>query len=560
MSSRIGSFERQRHIKGLLKEHSSVSVDELAALFGVSEGTIRNDLNSLALKNALVRVRGGAVAQEAFEDGPQEDAKDDVCGRIARRAAEHVDDGEVIFLDSSPVAHRMVPFLIPRKRLTVVTNRIETARLLARDGGTSVILTGGSLRPDGSSLFGPLGLKVLQELRVAKAFLSCEAFSLESGMMDSDLLEGQLKGEVIRSATEVIAIIEARRFDAVALSHFVKTSDVHHVVTDDTVSSTVVEGLRECGVGVTICGEDSVQSLAPAGVASPRRRIAFANLSEAIPFAVEVRRGLEHAIKDRSDIDLILADNALDGETALRVAQHLLEQDIDLLIQFQIDEEANNQIMSLYQQRDVPVVAVDIPMVGAVYFGVDNFRAGYMAGTALGGRVHEQWQSRLDYAFVLEERRAGTLPGARIQGQLRGLEEALGGLGSAAQHVLNSGNTRDVARANMQSCLTTLKPGRSAVLCFNDEVALGALDAVVERGWQEHTLIVGQGADRQFRDELRRPGSPVVGATAFHPETYGDRLMELAVRLLEGKPVPPAVYVEHQFVNASNVDSIYPHD
>jgi ribose transport system substrate-binding protein len=455
----------------------------------------------------------------------------------------------------------MATHLATRRHLTVVTNGIETARILARDAGKTVILTGGVLRQDGASSNGPIAERALEGLRITRAFLSCEACSVELGLMGSDLVEGNFKAQAVASAAEVVALVDAKRFEAVALSPFASTDEIGRLVTDDAVPERIVNGLRARGVDVTVCGERAVRSLASMHAAKERHTIGFANLSEEISFAVEVRRSLERAVKSRTDLDLILADNELDGDTARRVAQTLLERDVDLFIQFQIDEVANNQIMNQFQQHEVPVVAVDIPMVGAVYFGVDNFRAGHLAGTALGERIREHWNGRIDHLILLEERRAGSLPQARMQGQVQGLSETLGGLDGVERHVLDSGNTRDVARDNVREFLPSLAAtGRIAVLCFNDEAALGALDAVIDAGLERNTLIVSQGADRSIRDELRRPHSPIVGATAYFPESYGERLLDLATKLIEGAAVPPAVYSEHLFIDATNVDEVYPED
>jgi len=63
-------------------------------------------------------------------------------------------------------------------------------------------------------------------------------------------------------------------------------------------------------------------------------------------------------------------------------------------------------------------------------------------------------------------------------------------------------------------------------------------------------VIVGQGADRRVREELRQPGSRIVGSTAYEPERYGEKLIPLALKIMRGEPVPPAVYMEHTFVRA----------
>jgi ribose transport system substrate-binding protein len=73
-------------------------------------------------------------------------------------------------------------------------------------------------------------------------------------------------------------------------------------------------------------------------------------------------------------------------------------------------------------------------------------------------------------------------------------------------------------------------------------------------------MLVGQGADRLLRAEMRLAARPVLGATAFRPEEYGEHLIRLALDILSGKQVPPAVFMEHFFISPQNVDHYYPPD
>ncbi len=103
------------------------------------------------------------------------------------------------------------------------------------------------------------------------------------------------------------------------------------------------------------------------------------------------------------------------------VADSLIAQKVDLVIEYQIDEGIGSLLVDKFQRAGIPLIAVDIPMVGASFFGVDNYRAGHMAGIALGEWIAQAWGGIIDRVLVLEESRAGTLPAARIQGQINGL-------------------------------------------------------------------------------------------------------------------------------------------
>jgi ribose transport system substrate-binding protein len=557
MYANLTTFERQRTIVKLVEERSSLKVEELAKLFVVSQGTIRNDLTALEAQRALMRVRGGAVANKGLQPlvvvGQGQIDGNRAAQRIARWAADLVRDGDVIFLDDSSVVLQMASFLRERRNITVVTNQLETARLLAKDSPKTVILTGGILSGDGLTVKGWLSQEALKDLHIKTAFLSCTALSLEAGLMEGSLEAAQFKEQVVTSSQHVVALVESPKFHTVSLRPFAKLVGLQHLITDDGIALGTIQQLRNQHIPLTICGETTVQSLS--GIQEKAKyKIAFANLSEEIPFAVDVRRSLEAAAQQH-DIDLILADNALSAEKALQIADDLAKQEIDLLIEYQLDASASNRIVARFQKRAIPIIAVDIPIVGATYFGVNNYLAGHMAGEALGQWIKKHWQGQYNYLLVLEEKRAGALPAARIQGQLEGLQESILQLPRQTFY-LDSGNTSEVSYQHVLETLQGLDAARLAVLSFNDDAALGALRAVRELSWDE-VAIVGQGADRMVRSELRKADSIIIGSTAFHPEQYGEKVLGLALKVLRGEAVPPAVYVEHTFISSQNVNLYY---
>jgi ribose transport system substrate-binding protein len=177
-----------------------------------------------------------------------------------------------------------------------------------------------------------------------------------------------------------------------------------------------------------------------------------------------------------------------------------------------------------------------------------------MAGTALGEWIQHEWGGQLDRLIVLEEPRAGALPGSRIQGQIEGLQAILGEVPSEKRLHLNSGNASEMSETQMLDALKHLPNlQRLAVICFNDDSTMGAWAAVRQAQRECDVVIVGQGADRRVREELKKAGTRLIGATAYFPEQYGEKLIPLALRILRGEPVPPAVYMDHTFVRAEQM-------
>ena len=415
------TFERRQRTLDLLRQQPGIRVPELARNLGVSEGTIRNDLTYLEQTGALTRVRGGAVVRG---DVPPESpvAADGVANQIlkqviARWAADMVDDGDSILLDASTTVRSLVPYLLKLRDLTVVTHSIETALELAANPTHTVILLGGVLRANGRRVLGHLGEANLEHLHVKTAFLSCVGFSAEAGLTESDYAEAQLKRKMIASAERAVALVDSSKFGHVDLTPFARIDQIDRIFTDSQLDPAHLAQLQTTCATLTVCDRESVTSFSPCGGANGHYRIGFANLTETdLPFAIDVRRGLERAAKESGNIDLVLADNQLSGETALRVADELISRRVDLAIEYQIDERIGSLITEKFDRAGVPVIAIDIPMVGATYFGVNNYQVGFLAGKGLGEWVRDHWNGEVDRVFVLEEMRAGALPAARHPG------------------------------------------------------------------------------------------------------------------------------------------------
>jgi ribose transport system substrate-binding protein len=553
----LTTFERRQQLVEILRKQPGLRVPELARLLEVSQGTIRNDLNALNEEGQVKRVRGGAAintgAAPRFNSFTTRLHKNSAAKKaIASRVAALVEDGDSILMDASTSVYVLAEYLADRSQLRVITNGIEVARRLADNPTHTIILLGGVLNREGTTLSGTLSEQFLQDLHVKLALISCSGFSPELGMTEVHLDEAALKTKIVHTAGQVIALVDSSKFGKVDLTTFAQASQISHLYTDPGISSDWVERLHKAGIPFSICKKDSLTTYTPGDAAARRYRIGFANQSERLPFAVEVRKGLERAAQKAGIVDLVMADNRLNPATALKVAESFLSQNLDLVIEYQIDERMGNRIMSLYHNAGIPVISVDIPMIGATYFGVDNYHAGKMAGKALGEWVRDHWDGCFDLVISLEEPRAGSLPGARISGQLDGFQSITGPLRDEQHLALNSGNTLEVSEKAMRTALKKYPElHRIAVICFNDDVAIGVLEAARQLGREEDIVIIGQGAEQRMRQELSRPGSRIIGSTAYSPETYGEKLVQLALRILRGEQVPPAVYMEHTLIKAT---------
>jgi DeoR/GlpR family transcriptional regulator of sugar metabolism len=224
-------YERRQFLLDLLRRQPGLGVPEIAKALGISEGTVRHDLNALQEEGRLTRFHGGAVLIEqrnfnntSFASRHREHAPEKEI--IARTAANLVQDGDSILLDASSTIYYFALALESRQHLRVVTNGMDVARLLAQNSTNTVILIGGILNPDGSSVTGLFGEQVIQELHIQKAFVSCSGFSIGRGLTEVHLEEAQLKRKAIESAQQVHALVDSSKLGKEDLTSFARLDQI----------------------------------------------------------------------------------------------------------------------------------------------------------------------------------------------------------------------------------------------------------------------------------------------------------------------------------------------
>jgi DeoR/GlpR family transcriptional regulator of sugar metabolism len=262
LRAKLITFERRQRLITILREQPGLRVPEVAELLDVSEGTIRNDLNSLAGTGQVIRVRGGGVLLDEQSSRSAIFSTRLMTHRIAkqaiaRQAASLVQDNDSMLLDSSTSSYYLACCLKARRDLTVITNGIESARELARNSSNTVILLGGVLRVDGTAINVPLAEQILTEYHLKTAFLSCSGFTLAGGFTEVDIYEAQMKRKFIASSGSLVALIDSSKFGRADLTSFGSLSQITHLFTDSDLAPVWVKKLKQAGVPYTLCNGKS---------------------------------------------------------------------------------------------------------------------------------------------------------------------------------------------------------------------------------------------------------------------------------------------------------------
>jgi ribose transport system substrate-binding protein len=286
-------------------------------------------------------------------------------------------------------------------------------------------------------------------------------------------------------------------------------------------------------------------------------RIGYAQLSSDQPFVQKVTQGLMQAA-EKARVEILVADNRDSPEEAVRNAAWLIAQKVDFVIEYEFHYRVGPVLANMFHKAAIPTLAIDIPMPSAIYFGADNYAVGILGGEALAHFADRQWRGRVNRILALELPEAGPLTHSRVLGTLEGIRSVLPKLQEKYVLHRNSKGTEAGGYLATRRVIHSLGSSeRLLVAAGNDNCARGAIRAIREAGREPLTAIMAQGwgPDEALEAELRKPGSPLIGAVAYFPEKYGARILPIVLQCLNGQPVPPALYVEHKLILRDGLSS-----
>lgn len=252
----INTIQRREKIIHLLDTENTVSVNKLSKLFNVSTVTIRNDLRHLEEKGCILRSYGGAMLNKAFAfDRPLLDKSRinfSLKNKIAQKAAELVEDGDRIILDSGSTTAAMVPYLCDKQNLIVLTNALNIAYDLATHTDIEVIIAGGNVRKNAYSIFGPTVEQQLKMYHFNKLFLGVDGFDLQAGITTPNFSEAVVNKVMCEVSGQIIAITDSTKFGRKSFCMIEKVNHIQTVVTDSNIPDNYLTQLHALGVNVMI--------------------------------------------------------------------------------------------------------------------------------------------------------------------------------------------------------------------------------------------------------------------------------------------------------------------
>ncbi|AZV58644.1 DeoR/GlpR family DNA-binding transcription regulator [Clostridium sp. AWRP] len=255
------AFERHNKILDLLYKNKKVTTQDLSRLIDVSACTIRNDLNKLEKDGLIKRIHGGAILPEAIQRDlsfPSRKSKNQIeKNAIGKSACDFIKNGQCLIIDASSTAISLAKYLNKTDlRITVITSGIYTALELKDNNNINVILVGGVVRPKSGALEGLLGKNLISQINADVAFVSARGFTLEEGLTEFNIYEGELKKFLISRSKKVVALLDSSKLEVSSISSFADSKKLDTIITDFNSPTNVLDKYRKYGINVIVAPKE----------------------------------------------------------------------------------------------------------------------------------------------------------------------------------------------------------------------------------------------------------------------------------------------------------------
>lgn len=247
--------ERHRRIEGILRERRVVRVSTLSEQIGVSEVTIRRDLEALERRGVLERTHGGAVLTQRMRAEPAYveaiSSNPEAKRRIAQAAADLVDAGDTLYLNGGTTTLQVFRHL-RAPGLKVITNHVGIA-VESAEHDLDLLLVGGHYRAPSNSVVGPFATEALRRTHATRAYVGVEGVSVTSGLTSPVAAEAEIARVMIEQARgRVVVVADHSKIGTVADFVIAPLEAADTLVVDDAVDEEYRDRLVEAGVDVIL--------------------------------------------------------------------------------------------------------------------------------------------------------------------------------------------------------------------------------------------------------------------------------------------------------------------
>lgn len=243
--------ERQTKILEMVNEQKKIEVNHLSETLGVSQVTIRKDLDALEEKRLLKREHGYAVICNTDDISNRMAVRYDIKVKIAEKAADLVSDGETVMIESGSSCALLAEYLAEKKKdVTIITNSAFIARHIRESAAGKTVLLGGDYQKESEVMVGPLVRKCAREFYVDKFFMGTDGFIPQAGFTCGDMMRAEAMKNMAESAKHSIILTDSSKFAQQGVVLQCRLDEINMVVTDTGISEDARKVLEQNRVAV----------------------------------------------------------------------------------------------------------------------------------------------------------------------------------------------------------------------------------------------------------------------------------------------------------------------
>lgn len=377
-------------------------------------------------------------------------------------------------------------------------------------------------------------------LIIDKAFICCNSYAGNTFFLSDDEDASTIEA-VCECAAKIYLILDSHFLDIqgkLAFPYKRYISKIQEVLIDDGIGSFRANTLFSRQDPLIICGPGYTYR----NVRKHQHRIGFLVNKDRNYFVQAVHNSLLEATATCKSVSLVIRECDGDYTSAVQALNLLLQENIDLVIDYSLCMESLMYIGEKCLAHDIRLISVDYMAPGSIYFGADNASAGRIAGEHASLYINEHWNSSVDHLLVLGKYGYEPITKLRISSALEHLQKSVSRLPDTI-HTIEWGHpevnpTQELVRLLKQ----TPKDEPMLILAFNLRHLLASYDLILQYRESNNTIIVGHNYTKQIEELMKIGNSPILGCVHYNPEAYGQNIMDLALRLLEGGTVQQRNY------------------
>ncbi|SFC91216.1 DeoR/GlpR family DNA-binding transcription regulator [Clostridium uliginosum] len=247
-------------LEDYIYKYKTISLDKLCEEFKMSKNTIRRDVNVLINKGVIKKVYGGVTINSksellSFEERNIQNNNAKLS--IAEKAAQFIEDGDSIFVDSGTTTLNIIDYLKDKKNITLFTNSINAILKAIPYDNIDIVCLSGRFSRKTSSFTGLSAAEILSSYNLNKCFMACTGLSLENGLTHSSPDEFKIKKVAISRSTKCFLLADDSKFGVVALMTFGNLKDLNYVITNSYPSSKYIDYFNNYNIELIISDEVS---------------------------------------------------------------------------------------------------------------------------------------------------------------------------------------------------------------------------------------------------------------------------------------------------------------